>query len=204
LQESENIRFALIFRPDCLSFQKKGTAMLKICKTVLLLVFVVIFYGTIDTSRGSNTTDGAIERSIVNEASITPSLRTAKVKIAVENGYVVLYGTVEKYIQKMVYERIAWKTVGVIEVDNEIRVTPLSPLADPTIERKIKEIIKTYDKFQGLNFSVSVKAGAVDIIIKLNNPADVLFLKKKIAEIDGVISIDIMAKFIASIPLVET
>jgi hypothetical protein len=104
----------------------------------------------------------------------------------------------------MVYERIAWKTVGVIEVDNEIRVTPLSPLADPTIERKIKEIIKTYDKFQGLNFSVSVKAGAVDIIIKLNNPADVLFLKKKIAEIDGVISIDIMAKFIASIPLVET
>jgi hypothetical protein len=92
----------------------------------------------------------------------------------------------------------------VIEVDNEIRVVPLSPIADSAIERRIKEIIKTYDKFQGLNFSVSVKTGAVDILIKLNNPADVLFLKKTIAEINGVTAIDIVAKFIASMPLVET
>jgi osmotically-inducible protein OsmY len=107
---------------------------------------------------------------------------------------------VDKYIQKMTYERIAWKTAGVIEVDNEIRVTPVKPLTDAAIKRKIKEIVQTYRQFQGVNISVSVSAGVVDVLISLNQPADILFLKRKIAAIDGVVSIDIMAKFMAVIP----
>ena len=33
-----------------------------------------------------------------------------------------------------------------------------------------------YSKFQGVSISVTVKAGAVNVLITLNHPADVLFL----------------------------
>jgi hypothetical protein len=144
--------------------------------------------------------DDVIKKKIESEAVDTYNLRATKVKIAVENGNVVLYGTVDKYIQKMLYEKITWKTDGVVEVDNEIRVVPKFPQPDAAIERKVKEIVQTYRQFQGVKISVAVETGAVEVIITLNHPADVLFLKNKIAEIDGVISIDIMAKFIAFNP----
>jgi hypothetical protein len=141
--------------------------------------------------------DIAIKQQIEKKAGENANLRTGKVRVAVENGLVVLYGSVDRYIQKMFYEKIAWKTDGVIEVDNEIRVIPVVPQADAAIDRRVKEIVQTYSRFQGVSISLTVKAGAVNVLITLNHPADVLFLKNRIAEIDGVVSIDIMAKFVA-------
>jgi osmotically-inducible protein OsmY len=120
-----------------------------------------------------------------------------KVDLAVEEGYVVLYGTVGLYIQKMLYEQIAWKTEGVVEVDNEIRVVPRLVQSDAVIERKIMELAQTHRRLQGVNVIVTVVKGAVQIRTTLNHPQDVLFLKRRVAEIDGVISINIQAKFIA-------
>ena len=60
-----------------------------------------------------------------------------------------------------------------------------------------KKIVQTHRQFQGVSISITVKTGAVDVLITLSQPAHVLFLKNGIAEIEGVISIDIMAKFIA-------
>jgi hypothetical protein len=48
-----------------------------------------------------------------------------------------------------------------------------------------------------VSISVSGKAGAVNELITLNHPADVLFLKSRISEINGVVSIDITALFVA-------
>jgi osmotically-inducible protein OsmY len=75
----------------------------------------------------------------------------------------------------MLYEKIARKTEGVVEVENEIRVIPTVLHADAAIERKVKEIVQTYSRFQGVSISVTVKTGAVNVLITLNHPADVLF-----------------------------
>ena len=45
-----------------------------------------------------------------------------------------------------------------------------------------------YDRFQGVSISVTVKAGVVNVLITLNHSVDVLFIKSRIAEIDGVVS----------------
>ena len=165
--------------------------------TVLLIVFNLLF-GLIVAPLASNTQDDAIRQKIENAASKNSNLREgSKVNIAVQNGYVVLYGTADKYIQKMLFEKIAWKTEGVVEVENEIQIVPKFPQTDAAIERRIKEIVRTYPRFQGLSVSVRIEAGTVDVLIRLNHPADVFFLKNRIAEIEGVISIDIQAKFIA-------
>ncbi len=90
--------------------------------TVLLIAFNLLF-GLIVGPLASYTQDDTIRQKIENAASKNSNLREgSKVKIAVENGYVVLYGTAGKYIQKMLFEKIAWKTEGVVEVENEIQI----------------------------------------------------------------------------------
>jgi osmotically-inducible protein OsmY len=97
----------------------------------------------------------------------------------------------------MLYEQIAWKTEGVVEVDNEIRVVPRLAQNDAVIERKIIELVQTHRRLQGVNVIVTVEKGAVQIRTTLDHPQDVLFLKRRVAEIEGVVDINIQAKFFA-------
>jgi hypothetical protein len=139
--------------------------------------------------------DKLIKQGIENEVADMLRLRGAKVDLAVQEGNVVLFGEVGLYIQKMLYEKIAWKNQGVIEVDNEIRVVPRLPQADAAVERRIMGVIQTHNRFKGAKVAVTVENGNVYIRINLDHPSDILFLKHRVAEIEGVISIDIQAKF---------
>jgi hypothetical protein len=76
-------------------------------------------------------------------------------------------------------KRLIRKTEGSVEVENEIQVIPVVLQADAAIERKVKEIVQTDSRFQGVSISVTFKTGAVNVIITLNYSADVLFLKKQ-------------------------
>ena len=179
-----------------LNFKKRGEEMKKNRNLMLLVVLIIIVSGITHAHAALAMSDKIIKQRIEDDAADTLSLRETKVDLAVEDGYVVLYGTVGLYIQKMLYEQIAWKTNGVVEVDNEIRVVPGLPQSDAVIERKIMEIAQTHRRFQGVEVNVTVKEGAVYIRTTLDHPRDVLFLKHRIAEIKGVIDIYIQAKFI--------
>ena len=170
--------------------------MKKNLSLMLFIVSIKIFSGITHAQPALAMTDKIIKQRIVDKATDTFRLRGTKVDLAVEDGYVVLYGRVSLYIQKMLYEQIAWKAKGVVEVDNEIRVVPGLPQTDTAIERKIIEIAQTHRRFQGVEVNITVKEGAVIIRTTLNHPRDVLFLKHRIAEIKGVMDIFIQAKFI--------
>jgi osmotically-inducible protein OsmY len=175
----------------------KGMVMRNRFFLIVIMTMCLMVTGIFIPNAALSTSDVSIKQQIENKAAENAKLKTGKVKVAVENGFVVLYGSVDRYIQKMLYEKIAWKTEGVIEVENEIRVIPPVIQDDAAIERKVKEIFQTYDRFQSASISVNVKAGVVNVLITLNHPEDLLFLKRRIAEIDGVVSIDIMAKLVA-------
>ena len=83
-----------------------------------------------------------------------------------------------------------------VEVDNEIRVVARFLQTDSAIERKIMELIMTYQRFKGVNLKISVKEGIVHIRANFKHPKDVLFLKHRVGEIAGVTDINIQAKFI--------
>jgi len=167
---------------------------------IVFMTMLLMLAGIFIPNAALSTSDVSIKQQIEKRVGENAKLKTGKVKVAVENGFVVLYGSVDRYIQKMLYEKIAWKTKGVIEVENEIRVLPIVLMDDAAIERKVKEIVQTYERFQGVSINVTVKAGAVNVLITLNHPEDVLFFKRRIADIDGVVSIDIMANFFALRP----
>jgi len=161
---------------------------------MLIVVVVVILFASAPWALAMS--DKIIKQRIEGEAADTFRLRGTKVDLAVEDGYVVLYGTVGLYIQKMLYEQIAWKTKGVVEVDNEIRVLPGLPQSDAGIKHKIMELSQTNHRFRGIKIVITVIKGDVHIRTTLEHPRDVLFLKHRVAEIKGVISIDIQAKFV--------
>ena len=170
--------------------------MKKIRNLMLLVVLIIIVSGITYGQAALAMSDKIIKQRIEDETADTLSLRETKVDLAVEDGYVVLYGTVGLYSQKMLYELIAWKTEGVVEVDNEIRVVPSLAQSDAVIKRKIMELTQTHRRFQDVNVIVTVINGAVNIHATIEHPRDVLSLKHKVAEIDGVISINIRANFI--------
>ena len=164
-------------------------------KLIILVLLIITVFGLLYVPRTLALSDKLIKQGIENEAADMLRLKGAKVDLVVEDGYVVLFGEVGLYIQKMLYEKIAWKNKGVIEVDNEIRVVPRLPKADAAVERKIMEVIQTHGRFKGAKVAVTVEKGDVYIRINLDHPSDILFLKHRVAEIEGVIYIDIQAKF---------
>ena len=133
----------------------------------------------------------AIEKEIAN----TPELGGVQVRVLVEDGNVVLLGAVRFYIQKMQIEKIAWQTEGVVEVDNEAHVVPQAPLSDAAIKRKILEIIGGHDRFLAAQIKVEVKEGSVSLDGTFRHPRDVIFLKHRVAEIEGVISVQFEIAF---------
>jgi len=154
---------------------------------IIAMLIVVVWVDTLAVS------DESIKNGIEGKVANTLELKEAKVNVVVEGGNVILYGTVVLYIQKMLYEQIAWKTVGIVEVDNETRVVPQLPQTDATIERKIMEIVHIHPKFQGTGLKVAVEDGTVSIAGTFEQPRDVLFLKHRVAEIKGVVAINLQA-----------
>lgn len=164
---------------------------------MFLVVLIIIAFSMTPVQAAPAVSDKTIKQTIEDKAADNFRLRATKVDLAVEDGYVVLYGTVALYIQKMLYEQIAWKTKGVVEVDNEIRVVPGLKPTDTAIKRKIIEFVQTHSRFQGVSVMVTAIEGAVHIRATFEHPRDVLFLKRGVAEIEGVVSIDMQANFIA-------
>lgn len=139
--------------------------------------------------------DEIIKSDITEQIARNKTLKNTQIKVDVKERLAVLTGVVRLYEQKLVASRIAWSTQDVFEIDNIIRVIPKLPLADKAIERKVREIIKKYPIFNGLNADINVKEGVVSIEGSFAQISGPTFLRHKVAVIEGVVYIDIKATF---------
>ena len=89
----------------------------------VLLLILVLFQVTPVLARS----DDLIQREIEAQIAGSTMLRDTLIEVHVEQRLVVLTGQVRLYEQKLISDRIAWTTLGVFEVDNEIRVVPKVP-----------------------------------------------------------------------------
>lgn len=141
---------------------------------------------------GGHPAPGLAER-VAAQAERDPALAGTKVDVWDRDGAVVLRGTVRLYDQKLRWERVAWHTPGAIDVENEIRVVPVTPLGDDAITKAIIGIAAESPRLHGTGLEPRVDRGAVRIRGAFHDAADVLFLKHRVAEIEGVVSIEIDA-----------
>ncbi len=157
---------------------------------VTLLVAVGLM-SAVHLSPARALSDDVLRQRIEKQARNDERLEGTRVVVAVQDGGVVLYGSVWLYSQKMLYGRIAWHTYGVVEVDNEIHVEPRVPVPDQEIKSTILNIILKHQRLQGAGISVTVTKGNVRLQGTFHDPGDVLFLKHRVAELAGVIHIEI-------------
>jgi len=139
--------------------------------------------------------DRALARWIEEQTRQDESLAGTRVIVHARQGAVVLSGMVRLYSQKIRYEQIAWHSPGVREVENEIRVIPVLPLSDVEIARRIVAMAQEYRRLHGAGVKAEVNEGFVRLAATFDDPADVLFLKYRAAEIEGVVGVEIDARF---------
>jgi hypothetical protein len=129
------------------------------------------------------------------KAAQKPVLMTLdSVRVAVDNGFVVLTGRVPLLAQRLLYDQIAWQTQGVREVDNEIQVVPARAVSDAEIERQVRYIvIDTYRRYwhHEVDANIGVDKGRVRIKANLRRPRDLIMLKHRLAKIEGIIDLAI-------------
>lgn len=166
----------------------------------ILIVIVALFQITPALARS----DAFIQKEIKAQIAESEKLRGIKIEVYVQQGLVVLTGQVRLYEQKLISNRIAWTTPGVIEVDNEIRVVPTLLLSDTVIEFKIREIVKSHAHLLAAKVVIAVDNGVVTIQGSFSEIGDPLFLKHKVAEIEGVVDIKINAAFLAQSNVTES
>ena len=164
-------------------------------KTILILMTIGI--EMIHAHPVLAVSDDIVKQSIEREVEADFRLRGTMVAFDVLQGFVILRGKVNLYIKKMLYERIAWTTVGVIEVENEIRVIPALPVTDDVIKRQVMDAFHAHQRLADINAVITVEAGVVFIQATFDDPHDVQKLKHKVAGIQGVVEIRIQAEFVS-------
>ncbi len=163
--------------------------------TVKLVVFLIITTLFSLSSPARDSDEGGLHQRIEDQVLSDEQLQGTQVVLAVKGGDVVLSGTVRLYSQKMRYEQLVWQTSGVMDVDNEIRVRPHGLISDRDIKSQILNIKQKYQRFQGAVIRTVVNNGHVSVNGTFQDASDVLFFKHRIAEIEGVIRIEIEVKY---------
>jgi osmotically-inducible protein OsmY len=140
--------------------------------------------------------DDLIQREIEGKIAESEKLRGIRIEVHVSERLVVLIGEVRLYEQKLISERIAWTTPDVDEVDNEVQVVPKLPFSDTAIERKVREIVEADERFRKAGVVIRVDKGEVFLTGSFLSFRDPSVLKHKVAEIEGVVDIEIRARFL--------
>ncbi len=156
---------------------------------------LIVMLGLFQVTTAQAQSDDQIKGEIEAKFSASEILQNAPINIFVEHRLVVLTGDVRLLEQRLVSDRIAWTTVGVFEVDNEIRVVPSVAKTDKAIEAKVYGIIKSYQRFDKIDMVISVKGGVVSIESGFSGVGDPIFLKHKVAAIEGVIDVKVRSTF---------
>jgi len=165
-------------------------------RPLVLLCIVMGLVGSLGLVSGYAAGDREILERIAVQTHNDERLEDTEVHIVVRGGQVVLSGTVYLYSQKMLYEHIVGQTPGVVEINNNIRVVPRLSVEDAEIAGHIRTLIKAHQRFQNVEITVDVTKGAVSLSGTFYDPGDLLFLKRQVAEIEGVIRLEIMARFV--------
>lgn len=158
----------------------------------LLLFIIALFQLTPALARSDDLIQREIKAQIVESAK----LRGTDIEVHVQERLVVLTGQVRLYEQQLIAARIAWTTMGVFEVDNEIRVVPEAAWTDAAIERKIWEIVNADERFRAAVAEVAVNNGEVFLKGKFLDFRIPSALKHRVAKIEGVVNIKLDAAIV--------
>jgi osmotically-inducible protein OsmY len=108
-------------------------------------------------------TDDEIREEILNSFRWNPDLRSYRIAVTVDKGWVTLEGAVDAYWKKVIAESDAASTRGVISVTNKIAIVPTKSIADEMIAEDIIDAIERNVRVSADDVDVTVTDGEVTL-----------------------------------------
>ncbi|MFP4365702.1 MAG: BON domain-containing protein [Bacteroidales bacterium] len=108
-------------------------------------------------------TDAEITTNIENKLNWNSQVNASGIIVQTTNGIVNLSGVVDTYWEKSLAEDVALYTDGVIDVINDLTVTPVKSIVDIDIENDIKKAFTRNSIIDETNISVNVNEGVVTL-----------------------------------------
>lgn len=112
--------------------------------------------------------DASIAEAIRDAAAYDPRVSAANLQIAVDGGAVTLGGSVASVGGRFAAEDLAYNTVGVTEVKNELSVKPTKPVADTLILRAVRGALLWNPHTNAFDIDAQVKRGVVTLTGEVN------------------------------------
>lgn len=159
---------------------------------------IALMLASSDPAQGQNQADRELSDRIGESLRAARGLELDGVEITVRSGAVLLRGKVPLLDHSLRIEQRIWQADGVVDIENELRVTPLRSVPDSELEKAILRLIEADPRFVAAKVTASVAKGAVTLDGTFQGPGDILDLKHRVAMLDGVLSIRIEAALIAA------
>lgn len=108
-------------------------------------------------------TDTEITTSVENKLNWNSQINSTGIRVITTDGIVTLSGVVDTYWEKGLAEDVARYTNGVIDVVNELTVTPVKSIVDIDIENDIRRAFIRNSIIDDTKISVSASGGIVTL-----------------------------------------
>jgi osmotically-inducible protein OsmY len=161
-------------------------------RAIKILIITFIFIAPLCLSAGgrskqSHPSDEEIKKRIVDQLYGDSRVDAADISVRVENGEVVLEGTVPNYSSRLEAYSDVWKVSGVRFVKNEIEVSYKPPApSDENMEKMINSSLKFNSTIDSSEIRVSVYSGEVTLEGSVANIWEKLKAEDIAAEVRGV------------------
>jgi osmotically-inducible protein OsmY len=110
-------------------------------------------------------TDAELQRDVLDELALEPSVDAAHIGVAVEDGIVTLTGHVKIYVEKYAAERAARRVRGVKAIANEveIKLPGSSRRSDEDIAEEVVRALRSHVPATALDITATVRDGWVTL-----------------------------------------
>jgi osmotically-inducible protein OsmY len=126
-------------------------------------------------------TDTEIRRAILDGYPLSPRVASFNPTVEVANGAVTLSGTVENLQAKREAGRIAWHTVGVASVENDLEVLLSSVLEDIALANAVRDALLRDPYLHASDLTVIADDG----IVTLTDEVETDFARERAEEVAG-------------------
>ena len=145
-----------------------------------------------ETLRGAkykNVTDSAIRDAIAEALRKDPRVAVFNVTPEVDAGMVTLRGTVDNLKAKRAAAETARHTVGVVDVDNRLKVRPATVYDDAMLEARIRGALKRHPLVEAPAITVNVQNGVAELFGSVETSYEKSRVEDLASQIRGVVGV---------------
>jgi len=133
--------------------------------------------------------DSEIQKAVKDALVYDPRVFSFNPEVHVEQGVITLTGTVDNYLAKLAAEEDARNTVGVLMVQNYLKVRPVSIPANDKLEENVADALRNDPYIERFELSIDASNGIVYLSGNVNTSFEKQHAESVVQSVKGVTNI---------------